>query len=244
MRTADSVLSDVLTACAGSTIHVYAQIAFLYLYVRDLTRVGNEIHGREGGMPPTGSIVGRNADKTMNSLFALEKTVGIISLKPYGHGLDARFFTGQKVHDFSLDVMRFGPAQIHPFQHFRPVLGFRAAGPRVNVQKRVHMIGLTAEKNGHFRLRQQLFQSVGLLVQCFQRIFFALGNKVEPFLHFVVAGLQFPKAGNFRLKAALLPKHGRKLFLIGPGIGTGDDAFYFLKSRLPRGQVKDAPRGS
>ena len=139
--------------------------------------------------------------------------------------------------------MRLRPAQIHAFQHFRPVLGLGAASAGMNVQKRVHMIGLAAEQHGHFRFRQELFQRIGLLVQRFKGVFFAVGHEIEPFFHFIIAGLQFAKTGHLGLKTAFFPEHGRELFLIGPRVGTGNDAFYFLKSRLPRGQVKDAPRG-
>ena len=114
----------------------------------------------------------------------------------------------------------------------------------MNIQKSVHVIGLAAEQHGHFRFRQQLFQNVGLFVQGFQGFFLALGNKAEPLLHFLIAGAKFTETGDFRFHTALFPEYGGHFFLIGPGIGPGNDLFYFLKARLPRGQVKDAPRGN
>ena len=144
----------------------------------------------------------------MNALLALEQTVGVVALKSDGDRLNARFFAGQKIHDFGLDVMRFRPAQIHAFEHFGPVLSLGAARAGMDVQKCIHMIGFAAEQHGHFRFVQQLFQKIGLFVQRFQGFLLAVGNETEPFLHFIVAGLE--------RKRATSPS--RRLFSLSTGV--------------------------
>ena len=86
----------------------------------------------EGGMAAIGAIIRAEADQTVHPFFALQITKGVIAFHADGDTLEAGFIAAATVEYFRLVAMLLHPAQIHAFQHLRPILGIDTAGAGVN----------------------------------------------------------------------------------------------------------------
>jgi len=58
---------------------------------------------------------------------------------------DARLHVRQNIDDLRVVIVAFGPAQIHPQEHIRPILRLCAARARVNRENRVALIEIAAQ---------------------------------------------------------------------------------------------------
>jgi len=90
----------------------------------------------------------------------LEPAVGVVARDPERSRLDARDFAVTGFQQFGLPAPIFGPAQVHPQQHFRPVLRLGAAGARLDVHEGIGRIHFTREHAPEFQLADARFQPV------------------------------------------------------------------------------------
>lgn len=88
----------------------------------------------------------------MNPFFGAQSTEGIFSVDGNGDTFYAGFFPCGEIEDVRGEVMRLSPAEVHPFEHFRPILGISAARAGVNRQQRVSPIVCAGEHRGEFTL--------------------------------------------------------------------------------------------
>ena len=105
----------------------------------------NDEHGGERGHTLSLRIERGDAHQAVHTVFALQVTVGEVSLHLDGDGLDARLVSFEQVGDLRLVSFRFAPAEVHSHEHIAPVLRFRSSGTRHDLQDSAHLILLLAE---------------------------------------------------------------------------------------------------
>jgi hypothetical protein len=71
----------------------------------------------------------------MDAGFGAQPAKGVAALKADAGALDPRHFARRHFQQFGLETAPLAPAQVHPQQHLRPVLGFGATGAGLNVEK-------------------------------------------------------------------------------------------------------------
>ena len=91
--------------------------------------------------------------------------------------------------------------------------------------------------------RQELFQKVGLLIEGLKGVVLAFSHKAQPFLRFLVGGLELTVTARFSFHTALFLEDGRHLFLIVPRVRAGNELFYLLKAGFLGRKVESAPEG-
>ena len=94
-------------------------------------------------MTPVGSIEGRQPYETMNAFFRPQIPVCISSIDGDRSTFNSRFFTLGHVEDIGLVTFAFCPAQVHPFEHFSPILRVGPASSGVDCQECIPRIVLT-----------------------------------------------------------------------------------------------------
>ena len=83
--------------------------------------------------------------------------------------LDAGNIAGGSLEQLCLETFGISPAQIHPEQHFGPILGFGAAGAGLNVDERIVCIHFAAEHPAKFELGDLLLNSIEVCSDILER---------------------------------------------------------------------------
>ena len=96
----------------------------------------------------------------MHAALGFQPTVRIGAVDPNCRRFDAGFFAATFFEPLSLVVMGFRPADIHPQQHFSPILRLSAAGPGMHLEIAVVAIGFAGEKA--FELAPRRFRAQSL----------------------------------------------------------------------------------
>jgi len=94
----------------------------------------------------------------VNPLLGLQIAVGVGALDREGHALGTRFLAGLVFGDFGLEALALAPAQVHTQQHFRPILGFGAAGTGIDADDGTVRIVHAGEHAGEFHAVDLLHQ--------------------------------------------------------------------------------------
>ena len=81
----------------------------------------------------------------MHASLGRQQAVGVLSGDGQRRALEARFVTRLVVDQLAREPAALGPAQIHPQQHLRPVLGLGPSGARMDGHDRILAIVLAAE---------------------------------------------------------------------------------------------------
>src|SRR5436190_1194485 len=114
----------------------------------------------------TSSLVKRgDANQTMHARLGGKQTVGVFSFYAEGHPFETGLLTGLVVNNLSLKAAALGPLQIHPQEHFRPVLRFRSACSRVDSTDGVALVVLAAQQHLSFRLIQVVLETLNKRAQ-------------------------------------------------------------------------------
>ena len=93
-----------------------------------------------------GSLIERrDADQAMHAGLGGEQTEGVLPGDGERDALESRFFARLVVNQLPFEAAPLGPAQVHPQQHFSPVLGLGAPGAWMNGDDGVLAIVLAAE---------------------------------------------------------------------------------------------------
>ena len=100
----------------------------------------------------------------MNTGLRSQPAVGIVTVHPNGGTLDTRNFARRCFDHLGREIVFFGPAQVHPQDHFRPVLRFRATGAGLDVQECAVRIEVAAEHALEFEALYALFAAVQVIV--------------------------------------------------------------------------------
>ena len=123
-------LVHVLTAGAGRAICVDLQLLGPDLDLGVVLDLGSRVDECERGLPALLEVERRDPHQTVGATLGLEIPVCVRALDGEGRAADARLFAGSRLDDLRLEAAPFGPAQIHPHEHLRPVGSIRSAHAR------------------------------------------------------------------------------------------------------------------
>ena len=164
----------------------------------------------------------------MDARLGTQPAVSVLSGNMHRRTLDTGDFTRRGLDDLCLEPMRLRPAQIHTQNHLRPVLGFCAAGTRLDVEIRVVGIHLTGEHTAKLKVTDTPlvdFEIANDLVDRIGIIF--VERQVEELAGIAKTGRQFVETDNDLFeRGALLAK---RLGAIGfvPDVGLFELALDF-----------------
>ena len=85
--------------------------------------------------------------------------------------LDARFLCGLAVKKLDVKPPALGPADVHPEQHLRPILGIGPSGSGIDGDDRVLGIVFSGEEPLQFELLELAFQTVQMFAEVVDDVF-------------------------------------------------------------------------
>src|SRR5690606_38717601 len=136
---------DVLAAGAARTVDVDAQVGRIDLDLDLVVDLRGDEDGCERGVAAVTRIERRLAHQPVHARLRAQPPVGVLALDADGRALDAGDLPGRELDDLGLEPVVFGPAEVHPEEHFGPVLRLGAARPGLDVEERVRRVHLAAE---------------------------------------------------------------------------------------------------
>ena len=148
MRNADGRIGGVhmLSTFAAGTVGINSEIFRLDNDFDGFVNLRRNINAGERSVPSLGLIKRRNADESVHSDLAGQKTVRIFAVHAKCGGLDPRLFARLIVIEHSLKSLALGPAQIHAHEHLGPILRLSAASARMNGHDGITRIVIAGEQ--------------------------------------------------------------------------------------------------
>ncbi|MNI50095.1 hypothetical protein D3C73_1047380 [compost metagenome] len=144
-------------------------------------------------MAAAGGIERALADQAMHAGFGAQIAEGVFAFDLDRGRLDARDFAVGFFKDLGLEALAFGVLEVLAQQHRGPVLRFRAARARLDVQEAVQRIGRIGEHAAEFQLFELFLECVGVFLNGFKRGIVVVG--LGQFEQFVGVGQARAKTG-------------------------------------------------
>ena len=139
-------LVHVLTACSARAEEVPAYLRRVDIHLDGIVDERRHEHRSERRHALALCVERRHTHKTVHSVLALEKAVGVLAaLYLHRDALDACLVALLKVAYRHLVAVSLCPAHVHTHEHLRPVLALGAAGARVYLHHAVHRVFLLAQ---------------------------------------------------------------------------------------------------
>jgi hypothetical protein len=157
----------------------------------------------------------------MDSRFLGQMAEGIIPFDTDGDAFNAGLFPRKKIEDFRGVSLALGVAQVHPQEHLSPVLGFGAAGPRVDRQDGVAAVILLVEQSPQLGLGEHFAERGHRPAEVFGYVF-AFGCQLREDFHLFFFFRQATEREEVAFQFFLLLLQGLRFFLVLPGLGTGE----------------------
>ena len=88
----------------------------------------------------------------MHTRFGAQPAKGVVPIKFDGRAFNASDFTRRTFNQLGFKALRLAPAQVHPQQHFSPILRFGATRPRLNIEISVVLVNLAREHAAKLQL--------------------------------------------------------------------------------------------
>ena len=136
---------DMLSSRAAGAIAINAKFILVDIHLHRVVNFRRNVNCGEGGMPAVVKVIRRQPDEPMDSRFGLQIAVGISACDENSCTLNAPFIVGGYIHNFSFVAASVTPSEIHPHQHFRPILRVYAACTGVYAENGVVFIKLAGE---------------------------------------------------------------------------------------------------
>ena len=173
-------LVDVLAARARGTKGIDAQIGRVDLDVDRLVDLGIHEDAGKRRMPPRVGIERALADQAVHAGLRAQVAVRVITRHLDAGALDAGDFAFGLLENLGPVALALAIAQVHPQQHCRPVLGFRAAAARLNVDEARVRIHRVVEHPTEFHVAHRALEFCDVGRDCGERrvVAFAAG-KIE-----------------------------------------------------------------
>ena len=150
---------------SARAIDVHLQIVGPDLDVRLVLDFGDDFDEGKRGMAPVRLVEGRKADEPVYPALRPKPSEGTLSRNAQGDALVAGFLARRLVEDLGRHLVALRPAQIHPQEHLRPVLGVGPSGAGMDAdQRRVLGIGV-GEQQIDFLLLEVVVERLQILVE-------------------------------------------------------------------------------
>ena len=161
---------DVLAASAAGPVDIDPQIRRIDVDVDVVVHFGRNKYRCERCVTPVPGIERGFPHEPVYTGLGAQPAVGEFAGNQDRRTFDSGNLAGGRLNDLRREIMRLGPAQIHPQEHVRPVLGFGATGAGLNVEERVAVIELTTEHAAKFELLDLLFEALEIGHERIQRV--------------------------------------------------------------------------
>ena len=145
-------LVDMLAAGTAGAVVVHPHIVHVKVHLHVIINFRHHIYGGEGCMTAFCRIEWRNTHQAVHPFFRFQEAIGILPLHHVFCTLNARFIARKHIQLFQLKSFRLCPFHVHANQHFRPVLGFCAAGTGMEGKYGIILIILAGQKEFNFLL--------------------------------------------------------------------------------------------
>ena len=155
-------LIDLLAAGAAGPVHFHFDVLRGDLHGIVQLHLGHHFQGSKGGLTSARCVKGGNTHQPVDTRLALQVAVGVFALHHNGSTFQASLIPVQIVQGFHLVAVALRPAVIHPEQHFRPVLGLGAAGPRVEGEDGIVFVVFPGEQGGKLHRGNFIFNGLDL----------------------------------------------------------------------------------
>ena len=165
---------NVLTARTRGTVNVNTQIRRVDIDIDIIVNFRVDKRRTERRMATAAGVERTLTNQTVYASFSTQPTVSIFSSDSDGHGFNTRHFTFRLFNNFGLKAARFSPTQIHTHQHAGPILRFRTAGTRLDIEIAICAVIFTGEHTTEFQLGQLIFQRIEFCYG-FVKGFFVIG---------------------------------------------------------------------
>ncbi len=136
---------------------IYPQVFGVNRHFGHITQFRQHFNQSKAGVAHLFCIKRGNADQAVHAVFALERAIGIAADHFHRGALQAGFGAAVFVYHTRAVPFLFAKTQEHTQQHFRPVVGFGAAGSRMEGDNGVGRIMFTTEQDGEFQGGKLLF---------------------------------------------------------------------------------------
>ena len=176
----------------------------------------------------------------MHSGFGAQPAVGVVAGHTDGRTLDSGYFAIALIDDLGLDAMPVRPFQIHTQQHGSPVLGFGAARPGLNVEKRIVRIHLAREHALEFQLFYFQTQAIDVSLDLFGcagiRLF---GGQFQELRRVAQGALESIQAADDLFELGTFLPQLLGAIRVVPNAGLLELALYFLQTLVFVVVIKD-----
>src|SRR6185312_5869795 len=126
-------LVDVLAAGTAGAVRIDAQISRVDFDFEGVVDFRVHKYAGKRGVPAIGGVEGTLAYQAVHAGFSAQQAIGIFALEFDRRGFDAGDFAFGDFQYLGLEFLAFPVVQVLAQQHRGPVLGFRAAGTRLDV---------------------------------------------------------------------------------------------------------------
>ena len=128
--------------------------------------IGHHIDRGEAGLPFALGIEGAGANQAVHAGLGAHVAVGVFAFHQQGDVFDSRLLAPGSVDFRDIPAAPLEEIEIHAEEHFRPVLGFGAAGPGMDLDEAAFGVVLAVEQRLQLDFFRAFFQvgqgSVGL----------------------------------------------------------------------------------
>ncbi len=234
-------LVDVLAAGARGAEDVHLDVFLAQVHFDGVVDVGIDEDRGEGGVAPGLRVVRRDPHQPVHALLGLQESVGVLALDLDRDRLDAGLFSRLHVENRDAEAPPLRPADVHPHQHFGPVLGFGAAGAGVNGDDGVPGVVRAPQHGLEFEAVQRGADAVDLGGQLREHRLVGLGlqhlGQSPGLFH---AGMDRLVGHQPGLQSLDLLNHAACPLLVGPESGISLLSLQFAETVRLAGQVKES----
>ena len=214
MRTAGLGTVDVLPARSARPVDVDPEVPRVDLDVDVVVDLRRHVHRRERGVTPMSGVERRLPHQAVYAGLGAQPSVGVLPGESDRGALDTGHLGLRNLDQLGVEPAPLPPSQVHPEQHFGPVLGLGAARAGLDVQERVGGVHLAREHPAELQGAEVFVQRRDVAVHLRDdprvRLFLGHGEKRLRFLESGIEAIRSPRrSGRGSRVRALATAHVR-----------------------------------
>ena len=136
---------DVLSARAARPVAIDAKLFGLDVHFHRVINFRRNVNRGERSMPTVVKIKRRQPHEPVDSRLCLQVAVGGRAFNENSCAFNTRLIVRRYIHNFGLVAASVAPSEIHPHQHFSPILCVNATCARMDAENGVILVKLTVE---------------------------------------------------------------------------------------------------